>query len=65
MPVYKDEKRNSWYCKCNYKDWLMRRPATKSGCFKGIGDVPQQAFCIGYVSMHCLRSLYRIPHNTV
>ena len=22
MPVYKDEKRNSWYCKCNYKDWL-------------------------------------------
>lgn len=22
MPVYKDEKRNSWFCKCNYKDWL-------------------------------------------
>ena len=22
MPVYKDEQRNSWYCKCNYKDWL-------------------------------------------
>ena len=22
MPVYKDEKRNTWYCKCNYKDWL-------------------------------------------
>ena len=21
MPVYKDEKRNTWYCKCNYKDW--------------------------------------------
>ncbi|MDD6406138.1 MAG: site-specific integrase [Coprococcus sp.] len=22
MPVYKDEKRNTWYCKCNYRDWL-------------------------------------------
>lgn len=22
MPVYKDEKRSTWYCKCNYKDWL-------------------------------------------
>ena len=22
MPVYKDEKPNTWYCKCNYKDWL-------------------------------------------
>lgn len=22
MPVYKDEKRNTWYYKCNYKDWL-------------------------------------------
>ena len=22
MPVYKDEKRNIWYCKCNYRDWL-------------------------------------------
>lgn len=22
MPVYKDEQHNSWYCKCNYKDWL-------------------------------------------
>ena len=22
MPVYKDEKRNTWYCKCNYQDWL-------------------------------------------
>lgn len=22
MPIYKDEKRNTWYCKCNYKDWL-------------------------------------------
>lgn len=21
MPVYKDEQRNNWYCKCNYKDW--------------------------------------------
>ena len=21
MPVYKDEKRNTWFCKCNYKDW--------------------------------------------
>lgn len=21
MPVYKDDKRNTWYCKCNYKDW--------------------------------------------
>lgn len=21
MPVYKDEERNTWYCKCNYKDW--------------------------------------------
>ena len=21
-PVYKDEKRNTWYCKCNYQDWL-------------------------------------------
>ena len=22
MPVSKDEKRNTWYCKCNYRDWL-------------------------------------------
>ena len=22
MPVYKDKKRNTWFCKCNYKDWL-------------------------------------------
>lgn len=22
MPVYKDEKRNTWYCKCNYRDWF-------------------------------------------
>ena len=22
MPVYKDEKRNTWYCKCNCRDWL-------------------------------------------
>ena len=22
MLVYKDEKRNTWFCKCNYKDWL-------------------------------------------
>lgn len=22
MPVYKDEKRNTWYCKCNYRDWI-------------------------------------------
>ena len=22
LPVYKDEKRNTWYCKCNYRDWL-------------------------------------------
>lgn len=22
MPVYKYEKRNTWYCKCNYRDWL-------------------------------------------
>ena len=22
MPVYKDEKRNTWFCKCNSKDWL-------------------------------------------
>lgn len=22
MPVYKDEKRNTWFCKCNYKDRL-------------------------------------------
>lgn len=22
MPVYKDEKRGTWFCKCNYKDWL-------------------------------------------
>ena len=22
MPVYKDEKRNTWFCKCNYKDWI-------------------------------------------
>ena len=22
MPVYNDEKRNTWFCKCNYKDWL-------------------------------------------
>lgn len=22
MPVYKEEKRNTWFCKCNYKDWL-------------------------------------------
>ena len=22
MPVYKDEKRNTWYCKCNYRHWL-------------------------------------------
>ena len=22
MPVYKEEKRNTWYCKCNYRDWL-------------------------------------------
>ena len=22
MQVYKDEKRNTWFCKCNYKDWL-------------------------------------------
>ena len=22
MPVYKDENRNTWYCKCNYRDWL-------------------------------------------
>lgn len=36
MLVYKDEKRNTWYCKCNYKDWLgaskskmKRRFATK------------------------------------
>lgn len=21
MPVYKDEKRNTWLCKCNYRDW--------------------------------------------
>ncbi len=21
MPVYKDDKRGTWYCKCNYKDW--------------------------------------------
>ncbi len=21
MPVYKDEERGTWYCKCNYKDW--------------------------------------------
>lgn len=21
MPVYKDAERNTWYCKCNYKDW--------------------------------------------
>lgn len=39
MPVYKDEKRNTWYCKCNYKDWLgeskskMKRGfATKKEC---------------------------------
>lgn len=36
MLVYKDEKCNTWYCKCNYKDWLgaskykmKRRFATK------------------------------------
>ena len=22
MPVYKDEKRGTWFCKCNYKDWI-------------------------------------------
>lgn len=22
MPVYKDKKRNTWFCKCNYKDWF-------------------------------------------
>ncbi len=22
MPVYKEEKRNTWFCKCNYRDWL-------------------------------------------
>ena len=22
MPVYKEKKRNTWFCKCNYKDWL-------------------------------------------
>ncbi len=21
MPVYKDEERGTWFCKCNYKDW--------------------------------------------
>lgn len=38
MPVYKDEKRNTWFCKCNYRDWLgeskskMKRGfATKKG----------------------------------
>ena len=21
MPVYKDERRGTWYFKCNYRDW--------------------------------------------
>ena len=42
MPVYKDEKRGTWYCKCNYRDWqgetrtkLKRGFATKREAQQG------------------------------
>jgi hypothetical protein len=32
MPVYKDNKRNTWYCKIRYTDWQgNRRETTKRG----------------------------------
>ena len=41
----------------------MRRPATKVDVPRGLGMCHNKLFCIGYVSMHCLQILYRIPHK--
>lgn len=30
MPVYKDEKRNTWFCKCNYKDMEYEETLNKA-----------------------------------
>lgn len=34
MPVYKDELRNSWFCKCNYKNWTGESKSKMKRGFK-------------------------------
>lgn len=41
MPVYKDEKRNTWFCKCNYKDWLGESKSKMKRGFAIKKDVQQ------------------------
>ncbi|MGM9955422.1 MAG: Arm DNA-binding domain-containing protein [Peribacillus sp.] len=43
MPVYKDEKRNTWYCKCNYKDWLGESKSKMKRGFATKKDAQQPA----------------------
>ena len=41
MPVYKDEKRNTWFCKCNYKDWLGKSKSKMKRGFATKKDAQQ------------------------
>lgn len=34
MPTYKDESKNTWYCKFYYKDWTGKRKQKKKEGFK-------------------------------
>lgn len=34
MPVYKDEMRNTWFCKCNYKNWTGESKSKMKRGFK-------------------------------
>ena len=59
MPVYKDEKRNTWLCKCNYRDWTgeikskmkrgfaTKKEAQKLGWNGGGLDGYADGMCIG------------------
>ena len=41
MPVYKDEKRNTWFCKCNYKDCLGESKSNMKSGFATKKDAQQ------------------------
>ena len=51
MPVYKDEKRNTWFCKCNYKDWLGVSKSKMKRCLASMIDAELQA--LDYLVAEC------------
>lgn len=55
MPVYKDDKRNTWFCKCNYKDWLGESKSKMKRGFATKMYIPTRQSTLHGVLVHGFR----------